>query len=259
MQVAILVGGKGTRLLGHQAPLPKPMIEIGGRPMLWHIMKLYAHYGFRDFILCLGYKGEAIKEHFVRREAWRDRDFVLDSCGSDSARIQCLEPVDQWRITFADTGVETRTGGRLKRIERYIEGDCFFATYGDGLADIDLQALLEYHHSHKKQATVSVVRARSQWGIISLDEDNLVTRFEEKPRLPDWINGGFYVFNRSVLDEMSPDEDLERETLPRLVSRRQLAAYRHEGFWVCMDTYKDTIQLDELWERGEAKWRVWEQ
>jgi len=258
MQVAILAGGKGTRLLGDQAPLPKPMIEIGGRPMLWHIMKMYAHHGFRDFILCLGYKGELIKEHFVRHTDWRDRDFVLDSTDPQSPKIHCLEQADEWRVIFADTGLSTKTAGRLKRIEPYIQGDCFFATYGDGLADINLAALLEYHKTHGKAVTVCVVRARSQWGVVSLGEGSLVTQFEEKPRVPDWINGGFCVFDRSVLAHIGPDEDLERETLPRLAEQGQLVAYAHDGFWMCMDTYKDTIELNELWERGEAKWRVWD-
>jgi glucose-1-phosphate cytidylyltransferase len=257
MQVAILAGGKGTRLLGDQAPLPKPMIEVGGKPILWHIMKMYAHFGFREFILCLGYKGEAIKEYFVNRAGWRDRDFALDTTGPEP-RLYPLEQPDEWRVVFADTGAETRTGGRLKRIERRIEGDHFFATYGDGVSDINFQDLLRYHRSHGKLATVTVVHPRSQWGVVSVGEDCLVTLFEEKPRVREWVNGGFYVFSRAVLESMTPDEDLERETLQRLTQQRQLVAYQHTGFWRCMDTYKDTIELNELWERGEAKWRVWE-
>lgn len=238
MQTVILAGGKGTRLFGHSAAFPKGLIEIGTRPVLWHIMKLYAHYGFNDFIVAIGYKGEAIREYFVREGL----------CGDAGG----------WCINFVDTGLETGTGGRIKRVEQYIEGDCFFATYGDGLSDMDLTELLNYHRQHGKIGTLTAVRAACQFGVVRIGDDNAVTAFIEKPLLPEWINGGFCVFNREVFDLLGEDDILEQDTLPRLARAKQLQAYRYEGAWACLDTYKDTVALNELWESGKAPWRVWE-
>ncbi len=238
MQTVILAGGKGTRLFGDSASFPKGLIEIGTRPVLWHIMKLYAHYGFNDFIVAIGYKGEAIREYFVREGL----------CGD----------ADGWCINFVDTGLETGTGGRIKRVEHYIEGDCFFATYGDGLSDMDLTELLNYHRQHGKIGTLTAVRAACQFGVVRIGDDNAVTAFIEKPLLPEWINGGFCVFNREVFDLLGEDDILEQDTLPRLARAKQLQAYRYEGAWACLDTYKDTVALNELWESGKAPWQVWE-
>ncbi|MFQ5810234.1 MAG: sugar phosphate nucleotidyltransferase [Armatimonadota bacterium] len=243
MQTVILAGGKGTRLFGDSAPVPKGLIEIGNRPVLWHIMKLYAHYGFYDFIVCLGYKGEAIREYFARE----GRGGAQGSHGEG----------DEWRVKFVDTGMETPTGGRIKRVEQYIEGDRFFATYGDGLSDMGLNELLDYHRHHGKIATLTAVRAMCQFGVVRFDDDNAVTDFVEKPLLPEWINGGFCVFERAVFDSLDEDDVLEQDTFPRLARAGELRAYPYEGAWACLDTYKDAVALNELWESGEAPWRVW--
>jgi len=239
MQTLILAGGKGTRLFGDSAPFPKGLIEIGDRPVLWHIMKLYAHYGFKDFIMCLGYKGEAIREYFVREGL-------------------CDDGAEGWRVNFVDTGLETGTGGRIKRVESYIEDDRFFATYGDGLTDMNLHELLRYHRQHGKIATITVVRAACQFGVVRFDRENAVTAFIEKPLLPEWINGGFCVFERAVFDYLGEDDVLEQDALPRLAAAGQLKAYAYAGDWACLDTYKDAVALNELWESGKAPWRVWE-
>jgi len=246
MQTVILAGGKGTRLFGDSAPLPKGLIEIGDRPVLWHIMKLYAHYGFNDFILCLGYKGETIREQFVR-------DGLCASGGGTGHGGS-----EGWRINFADTGLETLTGGRIKRVEQYVEGERFFATYGDGLSDMDLNELLDYHRGHGRIATVTAVRAECQFGVVRFDDDNAVTAFIEKPLLPEWINGGFCVFERAVFDFLGEDDVLEQDTLPRLARAGQLQAYPYQGSWACLDTYKDAVALSELWESGKAPWRMWD-
>ncbi len=239
MQTAILAGGKGTRLFGDAAPIPKGLIEIGDRPVLWHIMKLFAHYDFSDFILCLGYMGDAIREY-------------LQQGGF------CTEEGEGWDVEFADTGLETPTGGRIKRVEQYIEGDRFFATYGDGLSDIDLNELLDYHRQHGKIGTVTVVRAECQFGVVRFGADNAVTEFIEKPLLPEWINGGFCVFERKVFDFLSDDDILEQDTLPQLAQAGQLQVYPYHGSWACLDTYKDAVALNELWESGEAPWHMWD-
>ena len=245
MQTVILAGGKGTRLFGDSAPFPKGLIEIGHRPVLWHIMKLYAHFGFNDFVVCIGYKGEAIREYFVRHGL----------CGGDGSGQ--YGGSEGWRVKFVDTGAETATGGRIKRVEEYIEGDCFFATYGDGLADMDLNELLRYHRQHGRIATLTAVRARCQFGIVRIAQDKAVTSFVEKPLLPEWINGGFYVLSRGAFEFLGDHDVLERDTLPRLAKAGQLQAYPYEGSWACLDTYKDAVALNELWETGKAPWRVW--
>ena len=229
MQVVILCGGKGTRM--GSGDLPKAMFPIGGRPILWHIMNIYSRQGFSDFILCLGYKGNKIKDYFSRKK--------------------------NWRIQFVNTGLETNTGGRLKKAQDYIERSLFFATYGDGLADIKLNQLLDFHKAHKKVATLTAVRPLSPFGIVGISSSNIVTHFEEKPRLDHWINGGFFVFEKEVFQYLRGHDILEKDTFARIVKDNNLAAYRHNGFWECMDTYKDNLRLNELWEKGIAPWAIW--
>ncbi|MFH1888570.1 MAG: sugar phosphate nucleotidyltransferase [Candidatus Omnitrophota bacterium] len=230
IQTVILCGGKGARM-GFQ-DIPKPMFGIGERPILWHIMNIYAHYGFNDFILSLGYKKEIIKEYF--------RDY------------------HEWHICFADTGLDTNTGGRIKKVERFIKGDTFFVTYGDGLSNINLNALLDFHKRHKKIATLASVRPYSQFGVMSIDaHTGVVTNFQEKPVLDHWINGGFFVFNREVFRYLKVTDILESDTFSRLVKDKNLVAYKHAGFWECMDTYKDNLRLNQLWKAGNAPWAVW--
>jgi glucose-1-phosphate cytidylyltransferase len=234
--VVILCGGRGTRLQERTQELPKPLVEIGGMPIVWHVIQLYAVQGFRRFLLATGYKGELI-ESFVSGHSWPD--------GVD---VQCV-----------DTGLETQTGGRIKRLEPRLSGEeLFCATYADGVADIDLDALLAFHRGHGALATMTVVRPELQFGVTELGPDGRVRGFREKPRSEHWINGGFFCFATPVIDYLDTDSVLEREPLERLASADQLRAHRHDGFWECMDTYKDAVQLNDLWASGDAPWRLWE-
>ena len=226
--VAILCGGKGTRMREAGETLPKPLVEIGGRPILWHVMCLYAKQGLSEFVLLLGHGAGRIEE-FAR------------TC--------------PWSVRCVDTGLDTPTGGRVARARAHLEGGTFCLTYADGLADIDLGRLLEFHRGHGRAATVTVVRPQNPWGVANLADDGRVTGFTEKPRLESWVNGGFFVMEPRALDRIGPDDVLEREPLERLAADEDLHAFRHEGFWDCMDTYKDNLMLNELWASGEAPWR----
>jgi glucose-1-phosphate cytidylyltransferase len=233
--VVILCGGRGTRLQEHTHSIPKALVEIGGKPILWHVINIYAAQGLRRFVLCTGYLGEMIEE-FVRSESW-----------PAGVEIDCV-----------DTGLDTPTGGRVKLIADHVHQGTFCATYADGVADIDLGALVAFHHSHGDLATVTVVRPRTQFGVAALDGADRVLEFEEKPRLDHWVNGGFFCFEPGALDYLDETSVLEREPLARLASDGRLRAYRHFGFWDCMDTYKDAVVLNDLWDAGEAPWRVWD-
>ena len=259
MQVVLLCGGKGTRLQEHTVSIPKPLIEIGGYPILWHVMRYYSHFGQRRFVLALGYLGNRIKEFFVHPELGYGgyHDFRLHVT-REGMRYEPLTPVDEWEITFVDTGLETPTGGRLKRVEHLIEGEVFMANYSDGLSDIDLDRLLDFHQSHGRTATLTAVHPTSPFGVLELDRDGRVTGFQEKPRLKTQINGGFFVFNRSIFEWLSENANLEADVFPKLAAAGELMAYQHEGFWECMDTYKDCVHLNALWESDAAPWKVWE-
>ena len=256
MKTVILCGGRGTRLGAHGIAVPKVLIEIGGRPVLWHLLRLYAQHGFRDFVLCLGYLADEIKRYFIERH-WRENDFTLEVGAGGEYQIRHHESgSDDWRITLADTGLDTNTGGRIKRIAPYIgEDQTFCATYGDGLADIDLRKLLEYHRSHGRLATLTAVHPHTHYGFLKLDAAGAITQFEEKPQLRDWINGGFFVFDRRVFDYLDDNSTLEREPFVRLAREGQLMAYQHTGFWKCMDTYKDSIEFNHLWDTDRAAWK----
>lgn len=258
MKVVILCGGLGTRLREETEYRPKPMAEVGGRPLLWHIMKMYAHFGFRDFVLCLGYRGNLIKEYFLNYEAMSS-DFTISLGRQHSIAYHDDHEEQNFRVTLADTGQETMTGGRVRRIERYIEGDCFMVTYGDGLADIDLRALVAFHKSHGRMATLTTVRPISRYGVLRLDDDARVTEFEEKPRLDGWASAGFFVFDKRIFGYLEGGDGcvLEKEPLERLAAEGQLMAYRHEGFFYAMDTYREYLALNEMWLSGAAPWRVW--
>lgn len=232
--VVILCGGRGTRLQEKTVDLPKPLVEIGGRPILWHVIQLYAVQGFREFILCTGYKGELI-------ERW-------------SAEQDWPEGVE---VTPVDTGLDTQTGGRIRRVREHVGERAFCATYADGVADVDLGAQLEFHASHGAHASMTVVRPEFQFGVTVLDAEHRVTGFREKPRSEHWINGGFFRFEPAVFDYLSDSSILEREPLEGLAADGQLRAFLHTGFWDCMDTYKDAITLNDLWAGGAPPWKLW--
>ena len=254
MKTVILAGGLGTRISEESHLRPKPMIEIGGRPILWHIMKLFSHHGFDDFIICLGYKGYVVKEYFSNY-VLHNADLTVDLVkGSVEYHATNHEP---WRVTLVDTGAETMTGGRVKRIAQYLDPDePFFLTYGDGVADVDLTALAAFHRSHGKQATVTAVAPPGRYGALAIEND-LVERFIEKPAGDNGlINGGFFVLQPGVLDRIAGDEtSFEQAPLEGLAADGQLAAFRDDGFWAAMDTLRDKNQLEALWASGEAPWR----
>lgn len=236
MKVVILCGGMGTRLRGAAGRLPKPLVLVGRHPILWHVMRGYAAFGFKEFILCLGFGGSHIRDYFQR-----ERDGV---------------PPD-WRIEFADTGLYTNTGGRIKRIEPRIQGDTFFATYADGVANIDPRRLLEFHRRHSRIGTITTVNPASPFGELTLGPRGIVTGFVEKPLLQRWINGGFFVFSRPFFRYLQANSILERDPLASLARDRQLVAFKHTGFWCCMDTYKDTLTLNDLCREGPPPWTRW--
>ncbi len=257
MKVVILCGGQGTRLREETEFRPKPMVEIGGHPILWHIMKLYAHHGFRDFALCLGYRGDMIKEFFLNYEAMSS-DCTIRLGAQRRLTYHNNHGEQDFSVTLADTGAHSLTGGRLLRIRKYIDGETFLATYGDGVADIDIRRLLEFHCSHGRIATVTAVRPPSRFGLLDVKDDGSILRFSEKPVTESWASAGFFVLNRRVFDYLSGDDCIfEREPLERLAGEGELMAYRHEGFFYAMDTYREYLYLNELWNAGEAPWKVW--
>ena len=255
MKVAILCGGLGTRLTEETAVKPKPMVEIGGQPILWHIMKILSACGFDEFVLALGYKGEAIKDYFINYH-YRSRDLTV-RLPRGSTEIHGKE-CENWTVHLLDTGPTTNTGGRLRQAAGFIGCETFMLTYGDGVADINIRGLLEFHRSHGKLVTVTAVRPPARFGGIVFDGD-LVSRFAEKPQVGEgWINGGFFVIEPGALEYIKDDGVLwEGEPMERLAADGQLVAYRHEGFWHCMDTLRDVRDLESLWQSGKAAWKVW--
>jgi glucose-1-phosphate cytidylyltransferase len=232
--VVILCGGRGTRLREHTETIPKPLVEIGGRPILWHVIRIYASQGFQHFILCLGHRGDLVEE-FVRRDGL-----------PGGLAIECV-----------NTGEETPSGGRIAKVADRVAGERFCVTYADGVADLDLGRLLAFHAGHGALATMTVVQPQLQFGVAELNGDGQVRGFTEKPRFDGWINGGFFCFERGALDYIAEHQMLEREPLERLAAEGQLRAFRHEGFWDCMDTYKDAVLLNDLWGEGGAPWKLW--
>jgi len=256
MKVVILAGGLGTRISEETAVRPKPMVEIGGRPILWHIMKIYSHYGFNDFIICLGYKGYVIKEYFANYFLHMSDVTINIAENRMDVHRKSAEP---WRVTLVDTGDETQTGGRLKRVLHHLGGDDVFAlTYGDGVADIDLAAELAFHKAHGRRATITVVRPPKRFGSIALEDDRVVS-FREKPDDEGgWINGGFFLLSPAVIDLIPGDATMwEREPLEALTREGELRAFVHGGFWQPVDTLRDRTSLEEQWNSGKARWKVW--
>ncbi len=255
MKTVILAGGQGTRLAEETESTPKPMVDIGGSPILWHIMKIYAAYGFNEFLIALGYRPEIIKNYFLNYFYLRN-DFTIDvACGAVDVHEGERE---DWQVHLIDTGLETQTGGRLKRLEPQLREGTFMLTYGDGVCDVDIQALVDCHRSHGKLATVTAVRPPARFGGLSFNGE-LVAEFTEKPQIGEgWINGGFFVLEPEVLDYIEDDTTIwEREPLERLADDGQLVAFRHEGFWQPMDTLRDVRLLQTLWQSGDVPWKVW--
>lgn len=255
MKVVILAGGLGTRLAEETELRPKPLVEVGGKPILWHILKHYSHYGFREFCLALGYKGEAVKRYFLDYHRLSGQLTVDLARGTDSVSDPAAE---DWLVHLVDTGVQTNTGGRVLRLRPWLEGETFLLTYGDGVSDIDLGALLAFHRAHGRLATLTAVRPPSRFGGLVFEGDR-VAEFSEKPQVGEgWINGGFMVLEPGVFKYLSGDSDsLEAVALERLAADGELCAYRHEGFWQCMDTLREKRLLESLWEEGHAPWKVW--
>jgi glucose-1-phosphate cytidylyltransferase len=256
MKVVILAGGLGTRLAEETDIVPKPMVEIGGRPILWHIMKHYAHYGFNEFYVALGYKGDVIKRYFM--------DYTMlhanVSINLKLGQIEVERPeLDNWKIHLIDTGLNTMTGGRIKRLAAYLRDETFMVTYGDGVSNIDLHALLDFHRAKGCIGTVSAVRPPARFGSLTIDDDEHVYEFKEKIDAG-WISGGFFVFEPAILDYLPDDKSvMEIDALEALAAQKQLAAYKHDKFWQCMDTLREKRYLEALWEKKQAAWKVWEE
>lgn len=256
MKVVILAGGFGTRLSEETDVRPKPLVEIGGKPILWHIMKIYEAAGLTDFIVCCGYKGQLIKHYFVNY-FMENYDIAVD-LAANSVEFKG-QPTEKWKVTLVDTGVDTMTGGRIKRIAPYLGNESFCLTYGDGVAGLNIADVIAFHRKHGKKATVTAVPSPGRFGILDLGQNDEVAKFHEKPANEmGWINGGFFVLDPSVVDYIDGDQTIwERQPLERLASDNSLAAFRHEGFWQPMDTLRDKRELEELWARGNAPWKVW--
>jgi len=259
MEVVILCGGLGTRLREETEFRPKPMVNIGTRPILWHIMKIFAQYGHTEFILPLGYKGEMIRDYFVNYE-WMNNDVTIELGKPDKLCLYDCHEEAGWKITLSDTGQSTLKGGRIKRIQKYIKGENFLLTYGDGVSDIDINELIDFHMTHGKIATLSGVNLAQRFGELRIEGDTVLS-FQEKPEKTggSLINGGYMVFNKRIFDYLTPDTncDLEYGPMERIAEEGQLMVRRHNGFWACMDTIRDTEHLNKLWNEGNASWKIW--
>jgi glucose-1-phosphate cytidylyltransferase len=257
MKVVILCGGLGTRLREETEYRPKPMVPVGNRPILWHIMKTYAHHGHRDFILCLGYKGEVIKDYF-RNYQWNTSDVTLCLGASPKVKYHTNHTEEDWKVTLVDTGAETMTGGRIRRVLPYLDSDTFLATYGDGVCDVDINKTIDFHRNHGGLATITGVRPAARFGDLVVDGTR-VTAFKEKPaENQQLINGGYFVFNKGIGDYLGDDSTiLEQAPLVRMAGEGQVHAYLHNGFWQCMDTYREQQMLDKMYVGGQAPWKVW--
>jgi glucose-1-phosphate cytidylyltransferase len=258
MKVIILCGGQGTRLREETEFKPKPMVMVGRYPILWHIMKSYAHYGHKEFVLCLGYKGDMIKEYFLNYQAMTS-DFTMRLGGHQQIQSHGRHGEEDFVVTLADTGADALTGSRVKQVEKYIDEDLVCVTYGDGLSDVDINALVKFHRSHGKVGTVTSVRPQSRFGVLAIDGKHRVTSFAEKPQSEGWISAGLFVFNRKFFEYLSADPScaMEQEPLQKLARDGQLMAYRHDGFFFAMDTYRESLILNDLWEKGKAPWAAW--
>jgi len=256
VKAILLAGGLGTRLREETEFRPKPMVDVGGRPILWHIMKNLAHFGITDFIIATGYKSDMIKEYFLNYEVWNN-DFTIELGRKGSLTLHDSHDEAHWSVTVAFTGETTMTGGRVYRAAKYLDDEPFLVTYGDGLADVDVNALVDFHTQSHCLATVTTVQPTSRFGVMDVGSDGRVISFSEKPRLEGWINVGYFVMEPKVIDYLDPDCVLEEEPLAKLSAARELSAYRHDGFWQPMDTFRESKMLNDLWDSGQAPWRVW--
>jgi glucose-1-phosphate cytidylyltransferase len=256
MKVVLFCGGLGMRMREYSESIPKPMVLVGNRPILWHLMRYYAHYGHKDFILCLGYRGDTIKSYFVDYKEWLSNDFVL-SAGSE--HIEMLgRDIHDWRITFVETGLTANIGQRLLAVRPHLEGEeVFLANYADGLTDAPLDEMIECFRERGKTATLLAIRPRQTFHTLELDREDAVASFQEASRAGFWINGGFFVFRSGIFKVLNPGDELVGEPFQRLIARGELTAFRHEGFWVGMDTFKERQLLDDLWSQNAAPWAVW--
>lgn len=256
MKVVLLAGGYGTRISEESDKKPKPMIEIGGKPILWHIMKLYSSYGFNDFVICLGYKGYVIKEYFANYFLHMS-DVTIDM--SDNSMTVHNQTAEPWKVTLVDTGLNTMTGGRLKRVQQYIGNEQFMMTYGDGVSNVDIESLLKFHNKHGKIGTMTAVQPAGRFGALELDKSDKVLAFKEKPKGDgSWINGGFFVFNHEIFDYIDGDDTIfERKPLESISNKGELFVFKHDGFWQPMDTLREKNMLENLWESKKAAWKVW--
>ena len=256
MKAVILAGGMGTRLREETEFRPKPMVEIGGRPILWHIMKTLSTQGINDFVICLGYKGDQIKDFFMNYES-RTHDITV-TLGESEGLVQHTKTLSEnWTVTLANTGLATMTGGRIHKIKKYVGDERFLCTYGDGLADIDVTALTNFHVAHGKTATVTAVRPATRFGAMQIDEDNTVNEFAEKPRAEKWVNGGYFIFEPGIFNYLDSQCTLEAKPLESLSKKGELKAFHHEGFWQPMDTFRESQELNELWSTDKAPWKIW--
>lgn len=257
MKVVILAGGFGTRISEESHLKPKPMIEIGEKPILWHIMKIYSHYGFNEFIICLGYRGYQIKEYFANYFL-HESDITFDFTKENQSSVH-RHTAEPWKVTLVDTGPHTMTGGRVKRIEKYIGNETFMLTYGDGVSDIDIPKLLDYHKQHGKMITVTATQPSGRFGALNLSDESEVVSFQEKPKGDrSWVSAGFFVIQPQFFSYLTDDHTvMEKDPLEQAASERQLRAYKHWGFWQPMDTTRDRNVLEELWQKGEAPWKLW--
>ncbi len=256
MKTAILAGGLGTRLREETELLPKPMLTIGGKPIIWHIMKIYAQADVKDFVICAGYKGEVIKEYFREFQSLNS-DFTVTLGSKSNISYHSKFDEENWKVTITQTGLDTMTGGRLFRARDYLNEDTFLCTYGDGLADINIKELLKFHKSHGKIATVSAVKPLKRFGSLEISSDNSVKNFREKPQSENWINVGFFVFQNKIFEYLDENSVLEKDPLAQLAKENQIHAYLHDGFWQPMDTYREFKLLNDLWESSKAPWKVW--
>lgn len=256
MKAVLLAGGFGTRMKEETEFRPKPMVEIGGKPVLWHIMKLLSAQGIKDFVICAGYKSEYIKTYFANYGT-ANLDFTVRLGHPDSIVYHGSHDEFEWTVTVVDTGLDTMTGGRIKRVQEYVGDERFLCTYGDGIANVDLAALVSHHESHGKKATLTTTQLHSRFGVVDVDDEGNVSQFREKPMVNDLVNIGYFIFEPEVFDYLKPNSVLEQEPLRKLATDGEISAFKHSGFWQPMDTQREYQQLNEIWNSGDAPWKIW--